>query len=58
MMVTIAVKKSTYRSAEIFFYVSVYVGECRLGIYRPPGGSENVFFEQGPDESVLRLFPA
>jgi len=57
-MVTTAVKKDTYRSVEIFFNMFVDVGEGRLGIYRPPGGSENVFFEQGPDESILRLFPA
>ena len=57
-MVTIAVKKITYRSVKIFFDELVYVGEGQLGVYRPPGGSENVFLEQGVDESILRLFPA
>jgi len=58
-MVTITVKKkkSTYRSVEIFFQVFLGVGESHLGIYRPPGGSEKIFLEQGPDESIFRPFP-
>ena len=57
-MVTIAVKKVAYRSVEVFFKVFFNVGESRLGIYRPPGGSEIIFLEQGADESIFRLFPA
>jgi len=57
MVVTIAVKNITYRSVEIFFHVFFYVGESRLGIYRPPGRSEKIFLERGPDESILRLGP-
>jgi len=51
-------KRVTYRSEEIFFDVLVNVGESHLGIYRPPGGPEKVFLEQGIDEAILRLFPA
>ena len=43
---------------EIFFNVFIQGGESRLGIYRPPGGSEVVNLEQFPDEAILRLFPA
>ena len=57
-MVATAVKKGAYRSVEIFFNENVSCGESRLGIYEPPGGSEIIFFEQSPDEAVLRLLPA
>jgi len=42
---------------EVFFDEFVYVGESRLGIYRPPGGSETVLLKEFPDEAILRLFP-
>ena len=57
-MVTIAVKGTAYRSVEIFFNELGNCGESRLGIYGPPGGSEVVFLEQFPDETILRLLPA
>jgi hypothetical protein len=44
-MVAIAVKRVSYRSVEIFFDKFVDVGKGDLGIYKPPGGSEIIYFE-------------